>query len=440
MKPLIPLLLLGGLLMLNIGTQAAPGVESAATRWAGGKSVVVGLSPFLDRGVKDDIYRRLVSLLVQDLPGGASLSIYDAYHLKTVLTVEIPTARPFQNERTRVNQFQQSIRQLRDFLAATSVTAGAEKTPNPDAIRLPEFLDFVMENVRVSPPTSPAILILGSPLHIDPREPASSMRDGYVPTDGHLLAAREKTPYGLRDKTNASPGMVVLWGYFGNPWINELHRESIERFWSLYFQVRGGRLGSFSSDLATVFTGLRRSPADLPPPSDALDADSKRIAMVRLNRRLDPTDWITRDTVSGVTEEPPTSFVGPMKIGIRWRGAIDLDLYARPKRTGETLFFEHPRSPEGFFDKDHRVSPDHDFEYVEFESPVDIREVEAAVNFYAGTVSAPVSGEVRVEFGGRIYSGAFTISALHGNEGRSGAGQREHWTTLNLSHLLRLSP
>jgi hypothetical protein len=92
--------------------------------------LVVGLSPYLDRSVKDDVYRRVVGLLVQDLPGGSSLSIYDACHLTTVTHVVIPTSRAFQNERTRVNQFQEPIRQLRDFLARETGTNGVVPNPN----------------------------------------------------------------------------------------------------------------------------------------------------------------------------------------------------------------------------------------------------------------------------------------------------------------------
>ena len=48
---------------------------------------------------------------------------------------------------------------------------------------------------------------------------------------------------------------------------------------------------------------------------------------------------------------------GPLKIGIRWKQNIDLDLYAAPRPGAETLFFQHPRSPEGYYFKDHRSSP-----------------------------------------------------------------------------------
>jgi hypothetical protein len=51
------------------------------------------------------------------------------------------------------------------------------------------------------------------------------------------------------------------------------------------------------------------------------------------------------------TPPPPSQMVGPLKIGIRWKENIDLDLYATPRRDAETLFFQHPRSPEGSISK-----------------------------------------------------------------------------------------
>ena len=264
------------------------------------------------------------------------------------------------------------------------------------------------------------------------------MSEGYFPTDGHLLASRQQTVYGLKERMHLTPGLVVQFGYFGDPWISELHRERIQRFWGLYFQLLGGAMGSFTPDLATVFKAVHAASMDPHPIVYALDHEPKRIAMLRLTRNLSASDWITRDTIPSPSSEPPRSLIGPIKIGIRWRGEIDLDLYAAPRRGGEVLFFDHPRSPEGYFYKDHRASPDRDYEYIEFETAVDVRELDAAVNFYAGSAATPVTGEARVEFGGRIYAGTFQIAAQHGNEGRSGPSQKDYWAPIDLRRLLKL--
>jgi hypothetical protein len=397
--------------------------------------LVVGLSPYLERSVKDDVYRRVVGLLVQDLPGGSSLSIYDACRLTTVTHVVIPTSRAFQNERTRVNQFQEPIRQLRDFLAREAGTNGVETSPVPGTIRMPQFLAFVGEHhARSNHPVT--LMVLGNPLYIDPKEPHFSMRDGYFPSDGHLMASKDQSIYGLKGRTNALEGLTVLWGFFGDPWMHELHHDRIQRFWSLYLQEQSGRLGVFSSDLTTVFKSVLLDRNDLHPPLFTLDSSQTQVTMWRLTRTVGESDWITRETVPSTAKIPPRSPLGRLKIGIRWRGAIDLDLYARPRPEAEVLFFDHAQSPEGYYYKDHRASPERDYEFIEFETPVDIRQVEAMVNFYGGEQAAQPTGEVRVEFEGRIYSGTFQLNGLHGNQGRGGPAQTDYWTRVNLLELL----
>ncbi len=52
---------------------------------AGSKVFVVGISPYLDKSVKDEVYRGLVRLLVEDLPLNSTVSIYDAFELKSII-------------------------------------------------------------------------------------------------------------------------------------------------------------------------------------------------------------------------------------------------------------------------------------------------------------------------------------------------------------------
>ena len=132
--------------------------------------------------------------------------------------------------------------------------------------------------------------------------------------------------------------------------------------------------------------------------------------------------------------------VGPMKIGIRWSANLDLDLYAKANSGAETLFFQHPRSPEGYYYKDHRSSPGREYEFIEFESPVDARKVEAFVNFYQGSSPGGARGEVRIEFDSRLYSAPFYIRAAKGNQGRAGREQHDFWTRIPLQEILRIPP
>src|SRR5882672_10677194 len=163
----------------------------------------VGISPFLDKAVKDDVYRSIVRLLVEDLPLNSSLAVYDAFELKTITHIDLPDARVFHSPKTRANQFAGAIRELKQFLAQEHTAPTNAHLKFEEAIRLPQFLDFLAENFH-STNVQPTVLLIGSPLYQDAREPAFSMVDGYFPSDGHLQASREQSVYGFSgDSTTA---------------------------------------------------------------------------------------------------------------------------------------------------------------------------------------------------------------------------------------------
>jgi hypothetical protein len=234
----------------------------------------------------------------------------------------------------------------------------------------------------------------------------------------------------------------VHWLYFGDPWVNELHKEKITRFWTLYLEKRGAQLSAFTSDLSSAFQSFARpfTSETASPTRWTIDQTQKRIEMLRISRNVEVTDWLTGTTLSETAQTaPPTRMTGPMKIGIRWKENIDLDLYATPHPGAETLFFQHLRSPEGYYYKDHRSSPGKEYEFIEFESPVDIRQVEAFVNFYKGYCPNGPQGEIRIEFDGRIYGAPFSIQSEEGNQGRTGRSQQDFWTKIPVQQILKIA-
>jgi hypothetical protein len=399
---------------------------------------VIGISPFLDKTVKDDVYRSIVRLLVEDLPLNSSLAVYDAFELKTITHVALPEARVFHSPKTRANQFAGAIRELKQFLAQEHAAPTNGHLKFEEAIRLPQFLDFLAENLHATN-VRPAVLLIGSPLYQDAREPGFSMVDGYFPSDGHLQASREQSIFGLTAHAADLTPLAIHWLYFHDPWVSDLHKEKVTRFWTLYLERRGAQLAAFASDLPTAFQSFQQNALGTTAASKSwtVDTAQNKIEMLRVSRNVEIADWLTRSTLSD--ESPPTTLVGPMKIGIRWKHDIDLDLYATPRHGAETLYFEHVRSPEGYYYKDHRRSPGREYEFIEFESSVDAREVEAFVNFFKGRCPGGPHGEVRIEFDGRIYGAPFSISAEEGNLGRSGQSQQEFWTRIPVQEILKLS-
>ena len=371
------------------------------------------------------------------MPLNSTLGIYDAFNLKSITRVTVPGARAFNSSKTRANQFAPAIRDLKAFLAKEHSKPTNAHLNFEGTIRLPQFLDFLTENMAG---TNLAILVVGSPLYQDAKEPAFSMVDGYFPSDGHLRASRDKSVFGLAD-AGATSSAAVHWIYFGDPWTSDLHKEKVTRFWTLYLEQRGAPLNTFSGDLPTVLQKFRQGTAVGARNAGsrwALDPEQTKIEMLRVGRSVDVADWLTRDGVQ-MSQRPPSVLVGPMKIGIRWKNNLDLDLYATPRSGAETLFFQHMRSPEGYYYKDHRSSPGREYEFIEFESPVDVREVEASVNFYKGICPGGARGEVRIEFDGRIYGADFFIPASEGNKGRSSDSQKDFWTRIPVQEILKLT-
>lgn len=421
------------LLVASASLAVEPPLHSEASQ-----SYVIGISPFLDKSVKDDVYRGIIRLLVQDLPLNSNVAIYDAYHLQTITRVTLPRAAAFESPKTRANQFASAVRELKQFLATETPKPKAPRLKFNGTLRLPQFCDFLSETY---PQTNAEIqvLLIGSPFYEDPKEPDFSMVDGYFPSDGHLQASREKTIFGLNG--SGTPALRVNWIYFGDPWVTDLYREKVTRFWALYLERRGGRLATFGGDLATALQAFLHGPEGGTGLTGhwTVEPAQMKIEMLRVGREVELADWIQRDAPLEPAQHAPSVLVGPMKIGIRWKDNIDLDLYATPRSGAETLFFQHPRSAEGFYYKDHRSSPGREYEFIEFETPVDARQVEAFVNFYKGDCPRGPRGEVRIEFEGRIYSAPFSIAATEGNRGRLGPAQDQFWDRIPVQKILKIS-
>ena len=184
--------------------------EEAARTNSPAPRYVIGLSPFLDKPVKDDVFRRVVGFVLEDMPLGSSLAIYDAYQLQTVTQLEVPKVQAFRSGKTRANQFKEPLDKLRKFLAAEQPRPAAAKLDFTQAVRFPQFMDFVGENLaRADQPVT--VIVLGSPLYLDHKEPGFSMRDGYFPSDGHLLATRDRSVFGLKDRAGALKDITVHW-------------------------------------------------------------------------------------------------------------------------------------------------------------------------------------------------------------------------------------
>src|SRR5262249_42696951 len=153
-----------------------------------------------------------------------------------------------------------------------------------EAIRLPQFLDFLADNLRA---TNLTVLLIGSPSYQDAKEPGFSMVEGYFPSDGHLQASREQSVFGLTANAATIPSLTVNWLYFKDPWLNDLHKEKVTRFWTLYLERRGAQLAAFTSDPPAAFQSFYQNASPAASKNWTVDTAQRKIEMLRVSRNVE---------------------------------------------------------------------------------------------------------------------------------------------------------
>ena len=141
---------------------------------------VIGLSPFLEDHTKDPLFRELIGFVLEELPLESSLWICDAFHLRTIARIEVPNLGAFRSAKTRANQFREPIRKLKAFLAEKHPQPQAAGLTFDQALRFPQFLDFVGDTLGGSA-RDVVVMVLGSPLYLDEKEPGFSMASRLLP-------------------------------------------------------------------------------------------------------------------------------------------------------------------------------------------------------------------------------------------------------------------
>lgn len=397
------------------------------------QQVIVGLSPYMTDSAKEEVYQRLIKLVLETMPLNSSIAVYDAFANQSITKFEIPNSSAFRKTRTRINQFEHSLNELRSFLLEGSESSTPSHASSKSFhIRFPQWTQFISRNV-IRPDSDTYVVVLGSPFYEDERESGFSMKDGYFPSDAHLSVSREVSIYGLQGHETDLNAVHVFWGFFNDDWISAVHQEKVSRFWSLFTSGQGGVLEVFCQDIPTVFDQLTKPDAkQSPSKSFSIDPSQGRVEMLRIKRDIGSSDWITTTLPEHRKIAPPLRNEGPLKIGIRWNGDMDLDLYSRAREGGETLFFENTECDDGYYYKDHRASPDREYEFIEFDQPVQLDQVRAWVNLFEGQLSRSPVFEVRLEFENQIYVTQMSIDSKSGNRGRTGSEQNHCWVEIDI--------
>jgi hypothetical protein len=382
------------------------------------KNLVVGISPYMNAATAKIDMTDLVRQLTETVDPGESAVIIDAFNLIPVCKFQVPQGAGFRNPKAKLSSNAACVRLLLDFGKVANMGVKANDVM-PFAVRLPQLLRFVRENYTAG--ASLDVIVLGSPLYDDPKEPAYSMANGHVPSDGHIRVSPGQSPYGTDRTATKNSSLRVHLVYPDDAWrLNTEHGYRVVRFWTLAIEHAGDKLLSFIASRNEAFARVKSGTPRIE--HNYVLGESEKLEMVPVRRQMAGRVPIYGRQIS--TTVPAANVVGAareVEIGISWDcERCDIDLYARPTRGAETLYFGHANSREGQFFKDFRQSPEsvNGLETVEFQAPVDLRKLLLAINFYEGTAPATgVRGEVRIAIGNQTYAAPFQLRAATGNEG-----------------------
>ena len=325
----------------------------------------------------------------------------------------------YNNPKARLGVNRETVTALKRF-ADKSITPGGEGHPSvPGAVRLPQFLRYVADNFNHSGKTD--VIVLGSPFYDDPREPAFSMVNGRFPSDGHLFASQGKTPFGTAGQGRLLKNVRVHIGYGSdNIMQGERHGYFVRRFWTLYVEALGGRLGGFVGDVPTLFRRVTGNAAL--PTHDFKPVRSNKLEMIMLRPVADRQSIFERPVSETVLSQAQVVRADNVQIGMSWAcGQCDLDIYARPMPGAPVLYFGRTITEYGSYWKDYRNSPQptNGYETIGFDIPLDLRTLTIVVNFFEGEAAPQgVSGEIRISVDDHTYAAPFHIIATRGNRGK----------------------
>jgi hypothetical protein len=392
-------------------------------------------------GVSAALLKHIAESVVS-LPSGDQLLVYAARPVSQLAAITRPSEASM--NRARVNAaLAAQFKPVNDFLTVASAASGEPS----GTLMIPSVIDELSRNLIADLPDKKAdILLVGSLLYIDRRDGRSAMSDRYVPSDGTLRAPRAEWIFSTMGTEGRLAGVTL---HFCMPnaaaeFESEEHEFRVTRFWSLWTVSQGGRVGTFSHDLATCFrrfnTGETSGQAVYQPSRDA------KPEMLRVPARVpaalpasfdNPGQYFLRDDMP-ISRTPPATSKGIAWAGVKWN-VCDVDLYVRGDPSSPWLYFGNSRTAEGYFNKDFQNGTgEGQFEYVEFVREIDLGKAEAAINLYACDATAPPEGAIRIWFAGKVYEAPFKLTAKFGNRGAMPIAS-PYWLRIDLRKVVGLT-
>jgi len=225
------------------------------------RHVIVGTSPFADKDARNAGLRACLLLIIKGLEPGEELEVYDAYNIRRVAEIAIPDKAAYRNEKIRVREFGPEIAKLRSYFASTTEASA----PVKEAIKVPNFVRYLTNNVLVDDGRATELILLGNPIFADNNEPDFNFTDGYFPNDYHLKVSGGHSIFGCAGKEKALDGVRIHFGFDSDTakYDSSIHESRVSRFWGVWFSSGlGGKLVTYSEERGDPFR--RISIAELP--------------------------------------------------------------------------------------------------------------------------------------------------------------------------------
>ncbi|NKX63298.1 hypothetical protein HEP89_04240 [Labrenzia sp. 5N] len=375
--------------------------------------------------------------------------VLDGTARERIADIAIPSENRFNSAKFRFNYLKKNFRPIATYQAKRETASSVS-----DANDLLSFYRYFGDTIRAAYPGETVhMIVFGSAVQHDPRQQGFSMRGAVYPNDGHFTVDGFTSPYGVADRANHYRDVKLHFCFADNNLQSLEYEEHVERAWSLYIAGLGGTLATFTRDTKTCIQ--RFLDKSDPQREFLLNPEEKEPVMIRLleakhSRKDDDHPRATAAQPQKrlaanqggrflgadipVNAASALNTRGRLKVGVRWDCACDLDLYVRHKSEEKPLYYANKRSKLGSFFKDWTSSTKDalSYEFIEFNQPVDARELEIRVNFHSGKVPGGPKGAVRIWLEGQdgVWEQDFHMRAERGNRGNSST-RSGHWITID---------
>lgn len=374
------------------------------------KEIVVAISPHFSKDASKNMLTEMAKLY-GSLALGDKLTFINS-DASAIATLSVPNNEAYRHRTPRLKLGAKELAKLNAFLQ--SMTQGRRTLGAIDA-------PFVLSQIVRNYPNATDIVLIGSALYDNPRQPGVNMASMRIPSDGFITARPTESPFGTKGREKHLQGKRIHW-LLPHASGDTLQNEALLRFWHLYLHHMGASLITFTHNSNAVMQLLLANAQPLPM-NYKLDTGGKMT--MQSIRKLAPELSLYSQPVSQ-NPLPPHVFNTrqTLSVGIEWQGqgqGVDLDVYAKPK-DGKALFYGHNASEFGKHYKDvlsgHKSADNRHYETIEFHTPIDVRTLVIAVNVYsANEGSPPINGTLRLQLAGRTYAKPFVFKVSRGNAG-----------------------